>query len=57
MEKHLADESDNEGEHAGEKKQPRERDQEERFDEKAVFIDMRSNDIIANTAEQTCYQK
>lgn len=57
MKKHLADESDNEGEHTGEKKQPRERDQEERFDEKAVFIDMRSNDIIANATDKTCYQK
>lgn len=51
MEEHFADESDNEGEHTGEKQQPRERDQEERFDEKAVFIDMRSNDVIANTAD------
>jgi len=57
MKERLANEAYNEGEHTGEKKQPRERDQEERFDEKAVFIDMRSNDIIANSADQTCYQK
>lgn len=51
MEERLADEADNEGEHAGEKKQPCKGNKEKWFDEKAVFINMRSNDIIANAAD------
>lgn len=57
MKGHRAGESDNEGEHADEKKQPCERNKEKWFNEEAVFIDMRSNDIIANATDQTCYQK